>query len=259
MIAPIRQLLCAVQFLTTIPIGGNYVREEKDLARSMVFYPVAGLLIGLVSLWVYRFGSRLSVPSVSVVMAFVMTIVMTGGLHIDGFADMCDGFYAGKDRAEILAIMKDAHIGTMAVIGVFCLLLLKLSLLFSLLLKERVETGFLIVPVISRWVMTVAASFYPYARVDGGTGRPFVENAGTFEAVSASLLTLLISYVILGFQGILIALLTLAAALVFLQWIKMKIGGITGDILGALNEISELLCLLLLQCPFHTVKTGWIS
>jgi len=238
--------MIAVQFLTALPIPRNYVGEESDLSRSMIFYPMVGLLLGTLTMVSYWLASHLFVPSVSLVIAYVISILLTGGLHIDGFADMCDGFYAGKDKSEILTVMKDSHIGTMAVIGVFCLLLLKLSMLFSLFLKDHLTQAFLVVPLISRGMMTVAASLYPYARTEG-TAKLFIENIGRMEMAGASLCVLIFSYLIVGTAGIYISLATFAVVFLFLQWVKSKIGGITGDILGSVNEISELSALGMLN------------
>lgn len=255
----LHQLICAVQFLTILPIRGNYVREDEDLARSMIFYPVVGLLIGLTCVAFYHLSSRIFTPAISLVIAYIFGIIFTGGLHLDGFADMCDGFYAGKDKSEILSIMKDSHIGTMAVLGLFCLLSLKLSLLFSILLRGQLIETLLVVPAISRWVMTMSAVLYPYARMEGGTGKPFVENIGIKEAIISSLFISIISYLVVGTSGIVVSIATLGVALIFMQWVKKKIGGITGDILGGLNEISEISALFLLQLSFAIVRKGWLS
>lgn len=225
----------------------------------MMFYPVVGLLLGLLTLGLYKFASHAFTPAMSLTLAFVLGILLTGGLHIDGFADMCDGFYAGKDKAGILAVMKDSHVGTMAVIGVFCLLTLKLSLLFSIFLKGGLSQAFLLTPSISRWVMTVMAASFPYARPEGGTAKPFVESAGKFEVAVASILMMAIAYFFAGTPGILTALFTLVSAFIFMRWVKEKIGGITGDVLGGLNEISEVTALLIFNLAYQTPKAGWIS
>jgi adenosylcobinamide-GDP ribazoletransferase len=243
----LRSFICAVQFLTVIPIRGDSALEEKDLARSMIFYPLVGLMLGSLMLLVYRLGLNFLPPAVSLVLAYVCGIAATGGLHLDGFADLCDSFYAGKDRTQILAIMKDSHVGAMAVLGLVCLLMVKLALLFSLLWKQKLPLAFLLVPAVSRWVMVIAASFTPYARTEGGTAQPFVQNAGWIEALLASVLGAVIFFAVYKLPGILISAAVLAAVFIVLQWIKSKINGITGDVLGGLNEISEVLVLLLMQ------------
>jgi adenosylcobinamide-GDP ribazoletransferase len=251
-----RKFICSLQFLTTIPIPGNYVKGENDLAHSMAFYPVVGLILGLISVLLYRVSGLCFIPTVSLVITFILSIILTGGLHIDGFADMCDGFYVGKNKTEILTIMKDSHIGTMAVIGIFCLLILKLSLLYSLLQKEKLLIGLILVPTVSRWIMAVIASSYPYARSEG-TAKPFVQNAGIKEIFFSSLFAAIISFAIYGWVGILIAMVTLLFSFIIAHWVQSQIGGVTGDILGGLNEMAEIAALLLLQYSFPIVQKGW--
>ena len=242
----LRLFLIALQFLTILPLKKNYLEEEKDLAGSMIFYPLVGLLIGLLTLWIYRFSERFFIPSISLIFAFIAGIIFTGALHLDGFADCCDGFYAGKNKEEILKIMKDSRIGTMAVVGLFCLLLLKFSLYFSLLFKDQLKDAFLIVPVISRWLMTVSASLYPYAREEG-TAALFLKYIGKKELFFSSLLLSVIIAPVLGFNGITVAAFSFSAVWFFLQLVKRKIGGLTGDILGAVNELAEITALFVFQ------------
>ncbi|MBI2119882.1 MAG: adenosylcobinamide-GDP ribazoletransferase [Elusimicrobia bacterium] len=241
-----RLFLIALQFLTILPLTKNYVKEEKDLAGSMIFYPLVGLCIGLLTLWIYSLSEKFFIPSISLIFAFIAGIIFTGALHLDGFADSCDGFYAGKNKEEILKIMKDSRIGTMAVVGLFCLLLLKCSLYFSLLFKDQLKNAFLIVPVISRWLMTLSASLYPYAREEGTAGA-FLKHIGKKELFFSSLLLIVIIYPVLGFNGIIIAGLSFSTVWFFLQWVKNKIDGITGDILGAVNELAEITALFVFQ------------
>ena len=254
----LRQFSLAVQFLTILPVPAE-VREENDLARSMIFYPLVGLIIGGITVLVYQSALHFFNWPLSLVIAFISTILLTGGLHIDGFADMCDGFYAGKDKAQILTIMKDSHIGTMAVLGIFCLLLFKLALLAALLRKEKLILAFLIVPSISRWVMTVLAGRYPYARIEGGTAKSFVENAGSTEILFATLIILAIAFFLAGFGGVLLCLMALAAAALFMQRVNRKIDGITGDVLGGMNEIAEITALLVLNLAPQFFEARWMN
>jgi len=242
-----RRFMIAVQFLTTVPIPGNYVREESDLGRSMIFYPMVGLLIGFLTWGLYSLGSYVVMPVTALSIALVGNIVLTGGLHLDGFGDMCDGFYAGKDKEDILRIMKDSHIGTMAVLGLFSLLILKFSLLFALLQEDVLAPALLLTASVGRWSMSVAAGLFPYARAEGGTAKSFVENVRKRDVVFSSLFMLIISLAVLGPVGVLISMVSVATALLFMLWVKKKIGGITGDVLGGLNEISEVCSLAALS------------
>ncbi|MBI1979241.1 MAG: adenosylcobinamide-GDP ribazoletransferase [Elusimicrobia bacterium] len=247
----------AIQFLTILPMKGDTTIEKEDCARSMAFYPLAGLLIGFFTLLSYQIASKMFTGGVSLVIAFVLGILLTGGLHLDGFADVCDGFYGGKNREEILTVLKDPHIGTMAVLGLFSLLLLKLALYFSLFLKGRVMESFLLVPAVSRGMMTVIASLYPYAREDG-TAKPFLAHISWREPAFASVFILTIAYVLLGVRGCAIAAVTFFVLFGFTQWVKKKIGGITGDVLGSVNEISEVTVLFFLNMVYFSMNKEWI-
>lgn len=249
-----RLFLIALQFLTILPLNKNYVKDEKDLAKSMIFYPLAGLCIGLLTLWIYALSEKFFIPTISLIFAFISGIIFTGALHLDGFADTCDGFYAGKNKDEILRIMKDPRIGTMAVVGLFCLLLIKFSLFFSLLFKDQLKNAFLIVPVISRWLMTVSAGLYPYAREEGTAGA-FIKHIGKKELFFSSLLLVAIVFPVSGLKGITIAAFSFSSVWFFLQWVKRKIDGITGDILGTVNELSEITALFTL----HFISSNTMS
>ena len=246
MIAAIRQLFCAAQFLTILPIPGNWVKEPGDLSKSMRYYPLVGLLIGALECFCYLLASRIFPTWLSVVMTFSFGILLTGGLHLDGFADMCDGFYAGKNRAEILSIMKDPHVGTMAILGLFCLLTLKLALLYAVVGQIKLLAAFYFVPSLSRWVMTVSASLFSYGRSEAGTAQAFVEGAGKVEIFLSALFMAVIAYGFFKFQGLCIAGLILGFCLLCARFIARKLEGVTGDVLGALNELAETAALMAL-------------
>lgn len=242
----IRWFCLAVQFLTIFPLRLR-TPSAKDLGRSMMFYPVVGYLLGCMIFLSHSIFSSVFYQPADVALAFIVWLVLSGGLHLDGFADVCDGFYAGKDKESILRVMKDSRVGTMAVLGLFCLLSLKLVFLYDVLRKGYGKEVFFIVPSISRWMMTVAAWMFPYARVEGGTALPFVEHAGTLEAAVSSVFLAVIVYVFSGYSGVMVVMLTFASGHAFLKWVHRKIDGVTGDVLGALNEVSETVALMALS------------
>ncbi len=253
----IKYFFCAVRFLTIFPLGKSVEYTGKDLARSMSFYPVVGTFIGGVSLGCFYMASQFVAPVQATVFAFIFGIIVTGALHLDGFADTCDGFYAGKTKKEILEIMKDSHIGTMAVVGLFCLLILKLSLLLSLLSRGVLTQALLLTPALGRWVMVVATSLYPYARSQEGTAKPFIEEISWKEVTVASLFLFILAYFQMRQSGILVVLSVLIVGIFILRWMSKKVDGITGDILGALNEVSEVACLILMHWIIPIPKEVW--
>ena len=169
-------------------------------------------------------------------------VAISGGLHLDGFIDCCDGLLVAKPPEQRLEIMKDSRVGAFGVVGAICLLLVKFSALVALPPEERLG-WLLVVPALSRWVMVWAAWRYPTARPDGfavwfrqGLGPPHLAAAG-ITALAAALLI-----------GWLAGLVSFAVvwlfAMLFALWVRRRIPGLTGDAYGALNELAEVLGLL---------------
>jgi adenosylcobinamide-GDP ribazoletransferase len=182
-----------------------------------------------------------SLPATALLL--VAWVVVTGGLHLDGFIDCCDGLLVVKSAEQRLEIMKDSRVGAFGVVGAICLMLVKFSALVALAPDERTR-WLLVVPVLSRWTMVWAAWRYPAARADGfavwfrqGLGWPHTAVAGG---------TALLVALFVGWQG---GLMSFAAiwllAVLFAAWVQRRIRGLTGDVYGALNELTEAFGLLL--------------
>jgi len=169
---------------------------------------------------------------------------MTGGIHFDGLMDTCDGIFSGRSRERILEIMRDSRVGSMGVMAGIFNVMLRYSVLMELpgtilpvLLITQAATG--------RWVMSMALHFFPYARKDGGLGQGFGADKKLLYVILSSLLALLIIFLANGAAGIIIAVLVAAFSLFMACWVAGKLGGLTGDVYGALNEVSENVFLLL--------------
>src|SRR5919109_4754604 len=171
------RLALAFQFLTILPWPRVQVRRAEDLGGSMAFYPIVGAALGSVMVGVYVVGSEVFPDGVLRPALVVLLIILTGGLHLDGFADVCDGFYGGKSKADALRIMKDPHLGTMAVVGIIAMLMMKVVLL-SHLPSALLPSALLIFPAISRGGMVWGMWMAPYARPEGGTGEAFFQTLG---------------------------------------------------------------------------------
>jgi len=209
----------------------------------MRYYPLIGAILGGTIAGVHWLLSQRLAPMAATTVVVVVLIVLTGALHMDGLADMCDGFYKGRNKSEVLAIMKDSHSGAMALVGVFCVLALKLAFLWSLP-QTVLPKALTLMPVAGRWSMVLLASLSPYARPEGGTAKGYVDYAGRKEVVIAALLTAFLAGLI--FKGIGLVGLAGTTLFVFLFWryVMAKIQGVTGDVLGAGGEISECIYLL---------------
>ncbi|KAF0134970.1 MAG: cobalamin 5''-phosphate synthase/cobalamin synthase [Candidatus Saganbacteria bacterium] len=236
-----KNLLTAIQFLTRIPVPGQV--GNGKMSRSMPYFPAVGLLIGgilvIINLTLSPFFPRLLVD----VLLLITLILVTGAFHLDGFADTIDGFYAGRSKEEALKIMRDARIGAMAVIGLICLLGLKLALLYEI--PEMFKSiSLLVMPVIGRWMMALSGAVSAYARSSGGLGEAFTNRVGLKDFIYASFLPVVLILGLLQIRGIILIFLAVIFTLCLTAYIKKKIGGMTGDTLGAVNEIVEVMVLL---------------
>ena len=231
-----KRLLIALQFLTVLPFKIHTEIKNEDYARSLIYFPVVGLTIGSILSLVPLCCGFLPVPVVGVIVLILFAFI-TGALHLDGFADTCDGFYGSKPKEEILRIMRDTRIGAMGVVGVALLLLLKFSLIISIP-RDALWRSLVLMCCFSRWVQA-AGCLLPYARDEGKAGL-FIKYARRKDIVIAGLFTALVSYALFSLKGIAIFSSSLIPALLFIRYAKTRIGGMTGDTLGAVSEIAEV-------------------
>jgi adenosylcobinamide-GDP ribazoletransferase len=239
-----RRLALAVQFLTILPWPRVQVRHPEDLGGSMAFYPIVGAALGSIMVGVYVVGSEIFPDGVLRPALIVLLIILTGGLHLDGFADVCDGFYAGQSQADALRIMKDPHLGTMAVVGITSVVIMKVVLL-SHLPAALVCSALLIFPAISRGGMVWGMRMAPYARPEGGTGEAFFRTLGPRQVWIATAFLGVWAVLFAGWPALILLGLAIGATRLFVGYCDRRIGGMTGDTLGALNELLEVLTLAL--------------
>lgn len=241
----------AWQFLTILPWrkSGREITPQL-LGRSMAFYPVIGLLLGLI-LWGAHSGFCFAFPRILADgLVILLLIILTGALHLDGLADSLDGLAAGKTPEERLAIMKDHRVGTFGAVGLIMILGIKFLALHSLP-EQGVGRSLLVALVLSRWSMVQLTYRAPYARREGGLGLAFKENVKQREIAIATLTSLALSLFLFRFWGGMVWLGVGVFTLIVQSFFTRKIGGITGDVLGAANETNEVLTLLLISGTLH--------
>jgi adenosylcobinamide-GDP ribazoletransferase len=177
--------------------------------------------------------------------AFVLlfSVFITGALHIDGLADTFDGFGGGKTAEKTLEIMKDPRQGTFGVAAIVFDLLLKWLLMKPIIETEN-YTLLLMLFIISRSVQPLLLSFFPYARKGGGTAAPFCESGKVYSLLSVAA-ALIISGYLLKLNGIFAMLVAIIIVLLWGLYCRKRIGGITGDCIGAGNEFTEIALLIL--------------
>jgi len=240
-----KDFLQGLSFLTILPMTRLPLPEEKELARSMAFFPLVGLLIGLLIAIAYFLFSYLFSNSLVLWLTLGCLVLLTRGLHLDGFADTIDGFAAGGPKENILEVMKDSRIGAFGVVGLILLIGAK-YLALEQIVGSSIPYSLILMTVMGRNSMVWVCFRSPYARAGGGLAKPFVENLTTREMIISSASALGIGLLLRGLDGVMVFLGIGLFSLVFRLFILKKLGGVTGDILGAANELSELLCLIFL-------------
>jgi len=233
----------ALTFLTKLPWPWRGPADEAALARSLFWFPWVGAVLGL-AFWGAWAGLQKILPApAAAALLLALTVWVTGGLHLDGLADTADGLGGGRTPAEALTIMKDSRVGAFGVISLILALVLKFALFLSLAAQTRGMAALALYPVVSRWGMVLLAYLSPYARPEGGLGQAMTLGVSPRVLAGASLSAGVLSFLILGVPGL--ALFGVAGALVWLGslYFQRRLGGVTGDVLGAANEILEVLVL----------------
>lgn len=254
----LRDLSLAIRFLTIIPVisflpSNNTNQNEEALAEnfanSMAFFPLVGMLIGILLVLLRRIFYYFTISSlVSDTLVLIVWIWLSGGLHLDGFADSIDGFLGGHDKEEIIKIMKDGSTGAKGVVALVSLLLLKFILLVEMPLWIK-DTALFFTPVIGRWSMVIAAFLGKPARLKDSMGKLFMDYISWREFIFASLTMVVIGIPLFRLYLLPLVMVGIGIVLLILKYCQKRIGGISGDILGAINEIVEVSILLTL-CIF---------
>lgn len=228
-----RHFLATMAFLTVLPAGKRQTFEPDKMAA---YFPAVGLLLGLLLSLVSAIGHQLWPPMIVALLLTLFLAAATGALHIDGLGDSADGLLSHRSRQRALEIMKDSRLGTMGLVAIFFTLLLK-----WLAISAVPAPSFLlwiVVPALARGSMLLGIYYLPYARSTQGTGRPFFDrplNAMDFRWLAATLLLVLL----LGQTGIRLLICFAVLNTLLLFYYRNRMGGITGDMLGALVEVNE--------------------
>jgi adenosylcobinamide-GDP ribazoletransferase len=244
-----RNFLRALSFLTILPVGQIQLSEEKELARSMAFFPLVGLVIGLLLTTGYYLFSLFLPKSITLWSTVGLLALLTRGLHLDGFADTLDGLASGGSKERILEVMRDSRIGAFGVIGLILLIGGK-YLVLDQISNSSIPYSLILMAVMGRQSMVLVCFRSPYARPGEGLAKPFTENLGYREPALSLATAFGIAFLVMGVKGILLFLGISLFSLVYRFFFMKKLGGVTGDVLGGANELAELLCLILLVIQF---------
>lgn len=238
----------ALMFFTRLPAGHNITVGLQHAAR---YLPVIGILVGATGATVYYLGHLLFKDAyIAVVLSVIATLLMTGGFHEDGLADVADGFGGGWTKEKILEIMKDPRTGAYGVMALVCSIGLKIFVLAKLatLLPDQFFLIYICGHTISRVTPLFLMRFLEYARVDGSSKVGAVISPVSIGALLFTVITGFIPLTILSVEAAWISVIPCATMTLYLGWYFHKwIDGYTGDCLGAAQQINELifyLCLL---------------
>ena len=241
----VRPFLFAWHFLTAIPLSRHHHEPTAmELASSMAWYSTVGLLIGGTLALADTVLTKLFALEVVNVLLIVLLIAFTRGLHQDGLADTLDGIAGGRTPADRLSIMRDPRIGAIGATGLFLSLILRYAALMALPHSLRVP-AIVCMPALGRWAMVTLAWLSPYARTEGGLAAPFLVHLSLLHVLGSTFVLASALVLMLGVSGAVAILVGGSAVVVAVQvGCRTLFGGITGDTLGATNELVEILFLL---------------
>lgn len=231
-----RAFLIGLQFLTRLPVPMQPNWTEKDFGESVKWFPVIGMVIGVILCGIYFLMAPLGVPYLTAFVLAAGELIITGATLADGLMDSSDGLFSGRSRERMLEIMKDSSVGAFGLLALLFIFFLKI---FSLAALEgaAMYTILLAMPVIGRMTIVISICEFPYAR-PYGLGKSFASYRDA-HAVAIAFVTALLPaayfgtvYLILLGAGVLLALL-------LNSWVTGKIGGTTGDTYGFVDEVAE--------------------
>lgn len=248
------EFFIGLQFLTRISIVKQTIWTEESFGKSVKYFPAVGAVLGIcyaVPLFILAKVTGGAFPLFTGAAGFFLTVILTGGIHCDGLMDSADGLFSGRERAKMLEIMKDSRAGAFGVVSLVTVAALEIAALaelaknFPVLLFVAVYSA----PIIGRLAMVLAISKFPYARPEG-LGKAFSKYATpkTFFAALVEAIFLLLPLIFLTPKFFIVAAVAILAAIIFAlyfgKYATAKLGGLTGDIYGAVEFLAEVLVLV---------------
>jgi adenosylcobinamide-GDP ribazoletransferase len=234
-----KHLLTAFNLMTTLPLPASKDWQTGDSGRASVWYPFVGFIIGGLTWLMWTGTTRLFPASVAGILTLVVWVTLTGGLHLDGLADCCDGLLASTTVERRLEIMKDPRLGAFGGIGLVLTLLLKAAALSSLTTQSAL--GILLAASLARWCI-LPAGLLPLAR-PSGMGADFKAGFRNWFIAAGAIIPLALS-IALGTRGLVSLVAGLIAAVLVLRLAQSRINGVTGDVFGMTVEVVEVVSLL---------------
>ena len=256
--AYIRRFILMLQFLTAIPVKVKVKAEREDFGKGLAVAPIVGLVIGALLAGGNYLLSLLFPSGITAVSTVAIYIALTGGLHLDGLGDTADGLFSNRPRERMLEIMKDSRVGTNAVLTVVIVLLLNITLIASF--GSRTTIVLLLMPVAGRIGSLIGSGTSHYAGTSDGPGKWCVECCGRNDIIIGLVIYFIIFAATAGIYSLqtslttavvplvpvflMIAVIPPISAFLLARFLGRKLGGVTGDILGAVCELNQVVFLI---------------
>ena len=245
------EFLIGLQFLTRIFVVKQSVWTEKSFGESVKFFPAVGAVLGIISAGVVGAINFFGLPLLTGAVGFASLIILTGGIHCDGLMDSADGLFSGREREKILEIMKDSRTGSFGVVSLILVAALEVSTLAELAKFSTANlcSAIFSAPIIARLMMVVTIGAFPYAR-SSGMGKAFAKFTTRRTIIFAAGETILLLLPLIFFDekfflcAMAASLVAFVAGWKFASFATEKIGGVTGDIYGAVTTLSEMFALI---------------
>ncbi len=236
--------LLMIQFFTRIPINKNLPCEAENFKRGVVFLPFIGLLIGALQYLVIYLFKEMLPSSILAAISVMLPIIVTGGLHVDGLGDTCDGFFAfTKDKDNIIEIMTDSHAGTFAICAITGNILLQYSAVSYLI--DQGDFRVLVIVIMFSKLFVLFTGLWARPAKAKGSGNLFVGNMSILVVMMSVIYSVFIGSIVVGLSGSLILLVSGLGTTLLFYWLSYaKINGMTGDTFGALQELTTVIMLI---------------
>ena len=233
-----------VGFLTRLPVPSSQkILPQEEFVKGIIFYPLVGLLVGLIDYVVYCVMIFFfHMPFLGAVFAVISETVVTGAFHLDGLADTCDGFFSARKKEKILEIMKDSRVGTNGALALCFDMMLKVAF-FVTMTEGNGYLAVLLAPVAGKMATPILMKS-SYARQTTGLGSLYLTEKYTKYMIGCICIGILLLAGFLQLQSIVPILCTLLFSFLFREYCQQKIGGMTGDTLGAGYEVAQIVFLL---------------
>ncbi len=235
-----KSFLTALTLLTIVPIPARWSAATSALGKSLAWFPVVGIGLGLVLTGALYLSHVLFSDLVAAALVVALWAILTGALHLEGVADAGDGLAAAVSRERRLEIMHDPRVGAFGVVAVVILLLMKFAAVSGL----RREVFLVLSTTLARWAMVFAAAF-PLARAEGMAAR-FRDGFGRRELLIATAVTFVTAGAF-GWRGAVAWIAAMTVVLIFASLAQNRLGGMSGDIYGTIGEVVEVVVLMIAQ------------